>query len=722
MKSFDVAIVGAGPAGSSVAYYLSQCGHKVILIEKHAFPRDKACGDGLTRESVELLIDMGLAEELALHQKVRGVRVRMGAKGYRDAIFRNPGVGQLSYGTVIPRHLLDHAICKRAVQTGASLLEKTIVTGAVVKDDRVSGVTVRHNGKKENEILATFVVAADGGNSYFARRIGLHQSDKKSVAYAVRGYYSNVPNLEDLFLVYVPLTNPDGTRLIPGYGWVFPLGEGNANIGVGVWPSDQLDFEVNLRVIFDHFVTGLRELDFRFTNMKLLGPLSGAPLNYGMNPLRCVGNGVMLVGDAAGLVNPFTGEGINNALQSGKFAAQVLNTALLSPNPLKADLGEYSRLLATSYRDLFQAGKEFIQMYGFIWKFLESSWDIRRPLFSSVRRTIADYGVGDISGTKAFSHADKIQDLPWLETMNVLDHVSKVRNLLSVTICADFPILWRISSNLLDFDSLLRYTLLFLSSHFGEPQNLQVIRAAAAIELAYLAMILHSDVLDEHGLIAAVGHEASRIISKATIEITMTKMMGLEQTHRLDQGEDRHIQNIKKWMGTFFDLSCRLGAKLGGADDMLSKSLIRYGRNLGVAFQLTNEILDIPSDHEEPLADTITNALHDRVYTLPIIHALRTVNDDRLKDLLARSTISDEEIEIIRGIILTNGCLSYCCQKARYFVNLAKESISPLPEIPPKRALVDVANLVLDRIKPVEVEFTRGGRETRLRFSPHQEP
>lgn len=371
-QNFDVAIIGAGPGGSSAGYYLAKNGRRVLLLDKASFPRDKACGDGLTPRSIELLKDMGIFDELACYKKLTGVRVIMDMRSHRDSHFHDGRQEQLDYGYVVPRKQLDNILVKKAIEAGVTFWEKSKVNGAIWNGDRVCGVRLIRNGIKQ-DIYSTFVIAADGGNSYFARKIGLIKSSGRwSTGYAIRGYFINLHILEDLFRFYVPIMEPCGNRVLSGYGWVFPLSGASANIGVGYYPSKLHDFSVNLHSVFNSFMETLLNNDELFVEIKQIGKLQGAPLHSGMSPSNCVGPGVLLVGDAAGLVNPFTGEGISAALYSGMLAAQVLGEALSLSSPVEDNLLEYARLIDNKYRDFVIGSRKSIDNYNFAWKILNN--------------------------------------------------------------------------------------------------------------------------------------------------------------------------------------------------------------------------------------------------------------------------------------------------------------------------------------------------------------
>jgi geranylgeranyl reductase family protein len=684
---FDVAIVGAGPAGSAAAYHLAKSRRRVLLIERSSFPRDKACGDGLTRTSVKLLAEMGLTVELAKYQRVEGIRIGTDSKGYQDRKFETRGPGWPDYGVVIPRSKLDHLICTKAVEAGASLLENTTVTGPILKNERVCGVRIRRNGTEE-EVPTSFVIAADGGNSYFARKIGLFEENLWSRGFAIRGYFTDVIDIENLFKVYVPLLDPDENRALGGYGWVFPLGEQYANIGVGFFPTQQQDFRLNLRRVFDHFLKNLSQTDPRLSNMRLVGSLKGALLPCGMNPSKCVGKGVILVGDAAGLVDPFTGEGINTALESGRLAASVLENALGSSDPMQTDLTEYSRLLENGYRERFQVGKRFVKTYGFMWKLLENTFDIQRPLFASVRSALMDFG----------SHNHNRHGLvppqfnKILGEAGVLEELKQVQDEVGVLIHSEFPLLTKVSSDLVDpTGRFLRSTLVFLSSRFGESDRSTRIIAATAIELACLAYVINDNVLDntetqhtvnsssQQGrvnwanmfavmagnfllakafeLTTQLGHEINQMVSSSSGEVCVGKMLEIEWSGGLNQSEERYLDIIEKKTAILYELSCRIGAMLSDVPAWAVDAIAAYGQNVGMAYQLTNDILNSKRAGKVE-SETVSNPLEkacffvdrskDCLAALPC-SPINTVLEELCQFVIERAGIADSELAISRS-------------------------------------------------------------------------
>jgi hypothetical protein len=182
--------------------------------------------------------------------------------------------------------------------------------------------------------------------------------------------------------------------------------------------------------------------------------LSGAPLRCGMNPSQGVGRGVLVVGDAAGPVNPFTEEGMNSALQSGKAAAETLEAALASRDPVHASLADYSRFLEDRYSDLFRLGKTLVRSYGFLWKLLDGTFELDRPLFAGFRRAMLAYGLDEApyAHLAFFTHHHAPRETARVAEpdLELLAKLRQVRGLITRTIESDFPILSRIVGSLAD--------------------------------------------------------------------------------------------------------------------------------------------------------------------------------------------------------------------------------------------------------------------------------
>jgi flavin-dependent dehydrogenase len=222
----------------------------VLLIDARQFPRDKSCGDGLTRPAVALLEEMGVLPELSGAQRVRGVRVTMHGRGTRDYRYPEP-----SHGIVIPRLALDDILRRRTVEAGAELRERLSATRLIYSGGAVCGVELSDG----TSLRASVVLAADGAASALARDAGL--STGAQMGFAIRGYYEGIGELDAMLEIKLPLMDPAERYLLPSYGWIFPTGPGTANIGIGLFRRLH---GANLRVVMRYFVEGLRRSSSRF--------------------------------------------------------------------------------------------------------------------------------------------------------------------------------------------------------------------------------------------------------------------------------------------------------------------------------------------------------------------------------------------------------------------------------------------------------------------------
>lgn len=719
---FDVIVIGAGPGGTSVAYHLARSHHRVLLVEKCALPRDKACGGGLTRGAIAMLEEMGLTKELAAYQKVRGVRVIANNKGSRNYLYEGRGSDGPDYGLVVPRQELDGLLCQKAVEAGVILWDRTFVTDLLWKNNRISGVKIQHNGS-EQEIEACFVVAADGGNSHFAKKLGLIKPDRWSTGYALRGYYADIPDLDDVFRIHIPLLDSKGLRPLAGYGWVFPLGDSRANIGVGFYPTQQDDLKVNLRRVADYFMQNLKRSDPRFADMKLIGTLRGAPLFSGLDTARCASQGLMLVGDAAGLIDPFTGEGIGTALRSGKLAAQVMAAALSTPDPTRSDLREYGRLLDTHFGDRFQTGKRYVKIYGLIWKLVDSTFDVESPLFSSLRQAIMGGGNGDSADLIPIPGLGK---MAWLSQMDIGDFLKQVKNQLDIAIDDRFPLLLKTYRNLLDpTGSFLRSALMFLSAQFGRLNTSDSIMAATSLELLNLSYVIHTQIqaglrktdtskasqginwgnmftvmagdyflVKSYGILANLGSEISQIGSQAYAQVCNGTLLELEAVPNPARSMNKYLDIIEKRTATFYELACRIGANLSQVPEVEMQRLAAFGRSLGLAFQLYQDRIKVRAEHDPVLEQPLSRMLSEDTYNLPLVYSQISAKVQYLKN---GPKIHAAGLKNFMVKLRINQYLGYTEEKAKSHLKAGKESLSSLPDIQAKAAMITLADFIQER-------------------------
>ena len=364
----DVIVVGAGPSGATTAYYLAQAGLNVLLLEKARFPREKVCGDGLTPRAVKTLIAMGVDTGPGsgwLHNK--GLRV-IGA-GMRLELPWPELDSYPGYGLVRTRASLDETLARRAQAAGAKLLEGVTVTGPVLDDaGRIVGVTANTDDSERargdsTTYRARVIVAADGNSSRLSVAMGLHKRDDRPLGVAVRTYYTSPRHDDDYLESWLDLW--DGDRLLPGYGWIFGMGDGTSNVGLGLLNTSEAFGNTDYRALLKRWLRSMPE-EWGYTEENRTEPVRGAALPMGFNRTPHYYRGLLLAGDAAGMVNPFNGEGIAYAMESGEILAGTIATALACPTGEQAErvLRGYPRALADSYGGYYALGRMFVQLIG----------------------------------------------------------------------------------------------------------------------------------------------------------------------------------------------------------------------------------------------------------------------------------------------------------------------------------------------------------------------
>jgi geranylgeranyl reductase family protein len=367
----DVLIVGAGPGGSAAAYHLARHGVDVTLVEKASFPREKVCGDGLTPRGVVQLERMGVDLDDPRFERHLGLRIRSRKTTLElpwPTLDAFPG-----YGLTMTRSDLDELLARRAQKAGATLREQTEALGPTIDRGWVTGAEVRDLGRDERfTIDARFVIAADGAASRFAGGAGVRRDATRPLGIAARRYYRIERRPGPWLEVWMDLW--DGAALMPGYGWLFPLADGSVNLGAGLLNTFRNFKDVSAQRVFDAFARMLPP-DWDIGEQTQEGPVLSGPLPMGMNRVPPSVPGMLLVGDAAGVVNPFNGEGIAYAMETGELAAELIHDALLRDRPGIAHL--YSTMLRERYARYYRIGTVFVRAIG----------------HPGVMRALTDYGL-----------------------------------------------------------------------------------------------------------------------------------------------------------------------------------------------------------------------------------------------------------------------------------------------------------------------------------------
>lgn len=318
---YDAIIVGAGPSGSSCALFLAKEGKKVLLLDKEKFPREKICGDAISGKSINILRELELLDTLSKteHGVVDGVKL-VAPNGKEVTVPFRKANGMDCAGYCIPREVTDNILAKTVLEEkNITFIQNFKVKKAIVNPQ---GAIVGIEGESGEKYFAKVVVGADGAGSVISRNTEQKANPPEHLYMGVRAYYDNVTQLQDnieLFFI---------DEVLPGYLWIFPLGKNKANVGLGILASDMKKRKMHPNNVLLNAIQNSPKLKKRFESSKMIGKIGAWTIPLGSYKKKLTGDGWILVGDAASLVDPFSGEGFGNAVSSGKFAAKTINMAL----------------------------------------------------------------------------------------------------------------------------------------------------------------------------------------------------------------------------------------------------------------------------------------------------------------------------------------------------------------------------------------------------------
>jgi geranylgeranyl reductase family protein len=355
----DVLVIGGGPAGAATGYWLAKAGLDAVVVERKAFPRDKTCGDGLTPRAVLQLEEMGLGDWLHTHHRNNGLRAVA-----HDITLELPWPKHSRFpdhGYVVRRTELDRTVAEHAAAAGATLLDGTDATAPILRDGLCQGAVVTDKASGETrEVHARYVVLAEGANSRIGRALGTARDRSYPMGLAIRGYYAS-PIADDPWIESALDVRDRNGASLPGYGWVFPLGDGTVNVGIGLLSTFRDYKSVNTTNLMNEWLVTAPE-HWGLDPDGALGRVVGGRLPLAGSISPKVGPNWVAVGDAAGFINPFNGEGIDYAYETGRLAADLIAESIATGDGLA--LARYPHLLDEEYGLYFKVARVFMSLMG----------------------------------------------------------------------------------------------------------------------------------------------------------------------------------------------------------------------------------------------------------------------------------------------------------------------------------------------------------------------
>lgn len=358
-QPYDVVVIGGGPAGSSCAFWLQSAGYRVALVEKKIFPREKTCGDGLTPRAVAQLEKMGLGNELTQFHRYDGLR----SIGFgRTLELKWPDHPILpSYGYIVRRRDIDGMVVSHGENIGVD-----VYMGYEAKEPEFSETgkitTVYIEDKKgvRFALKTKYVSVCEGSTPRFGRYLGLARDKSYPMGIAIRGYYTSPMHDDPWIESHLDIIDKNGDFL-PGYGWIFPVGDGTINVGVGLLSTFKGYKNINTSRLMESF-TAVAPSYWDISEETSCGAPTGGKLPTGASTGPKVGKNWVIAGDSAGLVNPFNGEGIAYGYETGAMAADAIVRALKNEDP--RELYSYTQALNDEFGVYYKVARLFVKTIG----------------------------------------------------------------------------------------------------------------------------------------------------------------------------------------------------------------------------------------------------------------------------------------------------------------------------------------------------------------------
>lgn len=352
----DIIIIGAGPAGSIAALCLAKSGFDVLVVEKSSFPREKICGDCITPLGVEIINRYGILSYLEKPpHKINSVKIIVRETLINQAEFHmNPELPDFALS--IQRKDLDNALISAAIDAGAIVEKNTKVIDFIFNDEGfASGITVLKDGIINDYFADVIILATGSSDMKLLRKLGVSIRDYPSIGIAIRAYFTSGSDSGDIMELYA---EPD---YWPSLGWIFPQTDGILNAGIGHHINQKSAEEKSLQKVFEKFIRGSHMSATRLSKAQLISTPKASRIFMGGLRGSLVRRGVILIGEAAGLVNPFTGEGICYGMKSGELISRIISEIpLRTKETIRAIELEYNRAIRHSLLRYFSLA-EFLQ-------------------------------------------------------------------------------------------------------------------------------------------------------------------------------------------------------------------------------------------------------------------------------------------------------------------------------------------------------------------------
>jgi menaquinone-9 beta-reductase len=623
----EVVVVGGGPSGSVAAAKLAEQGHDVLLIDQSGFPRDKPCGDGLTHASVAFLQRHGMDEAVERSQVIEDVRAVIGHERLATGFYR-PWPQPPQYARVMQRRGMDNGLFEIAMAQGARFLEAR-VDRPLLKDGTAQGVAL--TGPDGDIVKARCVIAADGATSRMRRTSGFDRERRGSHIYALRQYATTSVALDPVYDFHLPLFYEGG--LLAGYGWVFPVSEHRANIGVAYYEPPPGRPKARIRDVLDSFLGDLKQ-----RSAERIGDLSdpsepiGAPIATQFSAERCELGNLIFTGEAARAADGLNGEGISFALQSGEFAAEEAHRLLSGKGApaqgkriarrfarLGADMTWPARLVAAAPTGLTLVDPE------------------HQPFMHRVRRVLG-FGLDDPLHARTEVRARLEQADPG--SAADLDRANE-RILDSLDSGLPFTVETMHREARAEDGPFAAALVIAAANATGGEGAEPLARTAAAYELVSLVSASYAELSDRTTsdlarlsntlailtgqLVLGRGLENGSAASpEVGAQVAGAARAAIESlAHALDRDDlplaEEHLSAGGGLLAAIAERAARSGAALGGANGS-SDALAAAGRELGFAWQIGNEIRDLTTG-DETAGRPPGAVLRSGAASLPLIYA-----------------------------------------------------------------------------------------------------